>query len=56
MTYEVHLSGQVYMQTTDEGCRYPARIEAEMLQAGYEIYIDGKRIKKAGAERAAAER
>lgn len=46
MTYEVRKSGQVYMQTTDERCRYPAKVEAAIQQAGYEIYIDGKRLKK----------
>lgn len=46
MTYEVRKAGQVYMQTSDECCRYPARIEAEMQKAGYEIYIDGKKLKK----------
>lgn len=46
MIYEVRKDGQVYMQTTDEKCRYSPEIEASMQEAGYEIYIDGKRLKK----------
>lgn len=46
--YQVCRGSEVLMQATDESCRYPARAETALLEAGYEIYIDGKRIKKMG--------
>ena len=46
MIYEVRKDGQTLMQTTDEKCRYSPETEASMQEAGYEIYIDGKRLKR----------
>lgn len=46
MIYEVRRNGQPLMQTTHEKCRYSPETEASMQEAGYEIYIDGKRLKK----------
>ena len=39
------------MQTTDESCRHPAHIESDLLSAGHEIYLDGKKLK--GSRRSA---
>lgn len=38
--------GQILMQTTDESRRYSPHIEAQLQEAGYVIYVDGKRLKK----------
>lgn len=46
MIYEVRRGGKPFMQTTHEKCRYSPEIEASMQEARYEIYIDGKRLKK----------
>ena len=46
MIYQVRKDGQIFMETTSEKCRYSPSIEASMQAAGYEIYIDGKRLKK----------
>ena len=34
------------MSTTHEICRYPPEIEASIQNAGYVIYVDGKRLAK----------
>lgn len=52
MTYEVRKDGQVYMSATHESCRYPPAVEAGILAAGFDIYIDGKRQKKIKSGRA----
>lgn len=39
-------SGQPMMEAP-EICRYPRRIELDMLDAGYTIKLNGKRITKA---------
>lgn len=44
MKYEVRKSGCVFMPATS--CCYPPEIEASMQEAGYDIYVDGKRKKK----------
>lgn len=46
MIYQVRKDGQIFMETTSEKCRYSPSIEASMQAAGYDIYIDGKRLKK----------
>jgi len=46
MIYQVCKDGQIFMETTSEKCRYSPSIEASMQAAGYDIYIDGKRLKK----------
>lgn len=38
-------SGQFVMHAP-ENCRYPRRIELDMLEAGYTIRLHGKRITK----------
>lgn len=38
--------GQEIMHAPEE-CRYPPRIELDMLEAGYTIRLHGKRITKA---------
>lgn len=38
-------SGQLVMEAP-ESCRYPRRIELDMLEAGYTIKLNGKRITK----------
>lgn len=38
-------SGQPVMEAP-ESCRYPRRIELDMLAAGYTIKLNGKRITK----------
>lgn len=52
MTYEVRKGGRVYMSTKHPACCYPPEIEASMQDAGYDIYIDRKRKKKARPARA----
>ena len=47
MTYEVRKGGGVYMSPQHAACRYPPVVEASIQAAGYDIYIDGKRQKKA---------
>ena len=47
MTYEVRKGGRVYMSTKHASCQYPPATEASIQAAGYDIYIDGKRQKKA---------
>lgn len=44
MKYEVRKGGRVYM--TSDSFRYPPDVEASIQEAGYDIYIDGKRLKK----------
>ena len=52
MTYEVKKGGRTYMSTfvmstRHESCRYPPTVEATVQAAGYDIFVDGKRQKKA---------
>ena len=47
MTYEVRKGGRVYMSTQHPACRYPPAVEASIQAAGYDIFVDGKRQKKA---------
>ena len=47
MTYEVKKGGRTYMSTQHESCRYPPPVEATIQAAGYDIFVDGKRQKKA---------
>ena len=56
MTYEVRKGGRVYMSTKHAGCRYPPETETSIQAAGYDIYIDGKRQKKARPRESRAER
>ena len=35
------------MSTQHESCRYPPTVEATIQAAGYDIFVDGKRQKKA---------
>lgn len=44
--YEVYSpSGQALMHAP-ESCRYPVRLELEMIDAGYTLKLNGKRITK----------
>ena len=47
MTYEVRKGRRLSMATKPGGNRYPQVAEASIQAAGYDIYIDGKRQKKA---------
>lgn len=51
MKYEVRKDGKVYMSTTYERYRYPPAVEASIQNAGYVIYIDGKRLAKVKPEK-----
>lgn len=44
-------SGQPMMEAP-ECCRYPPRIELDMLEAGYTITLHGKRITKTDVRKA----
>lgn len=44
MKYEVRKGGHVYMVT--DSFRYPLDVEASIQAGGYDIYLDGKRLKK----------
>lgn len=47
MTYEVTgPDGQPKMEAP-ESCRYPRHIELQMLEAGYTIRLNGKKLTKA---------
>ena len=46
MMYEVRRNGRAVMSTEHESCRYPPEVEAQMQAAGYEIYMNGKRLTK----------
>ena len=52
MTYEVKKGGRTYMSTQHDACRYPPAVEASIQAAGYDIFVDGKRQKKARPARA----
>lgn len=45
--YEVSRHGQVLMHGPLE-CRYPPELELQMLEAGYEIRVNGKKLTKKG--------
>lgn len=47
MTYEVRKGGRTYMSTQHPACTYPQAVEASIQAAGYDIFVDGKRQKKA---------
>lgn len=40
------LSGNVIMEAP-ESCRYPPRVELSLLEAGYTIKLNGKKLTKA---------
>lgn len=46
MMYEVRRNGRAVMGTDYESCRYTPEVEAQLQAAGYEIYINGKRLTK----------
>lgn len=43
--------GDLVMQTSSQDCRYPARTELSMLNAGYRITLNGKRLTKNSIEK-----
>lgn len=47
MTYEVRKGGRTYMSTQHPACTYPPTVEASIQAAGYDIFVDGNRKKKA---------
>lgn len=51
MRYEVKKDGKTYMTAADRRAAYPASVERSMRRAGYEIYVDGKRKRRAGSEK-----
>ena len=46
MTYTVKRNGRVLFTTEHEKCRPDATQEAQMQEDGYEIFLDGKKLKK----------
>ena len=46
MKYEVRKGGKVYYSTESPACRYSPEREREIQNAGYEVYLDGKKIGK----------
>lgn len=44
--YEVRKNGHTYMGTEYEACRYPPEAEASIQAAGYDIFINGKKLPK----------
>lgn len=51
MRYEVKKDGKTYMVATERRAAYPASIERSLQRAGYEIYVDGKRKRRACSEK-----
>lgn len=47
MRYEVKKGGRTYMATTDPKATYPPEVERSMQRAGYEIFVDGKKKRRA---------
>lgn len=41
----INPSGDIVLQAT-AGCRYPKPVERDLLENGYQIRLDGKRISK----------
>ena len=46
LPYQVFNPSGEQVLESDTRCRYPARIELSILEAGYAIKIDGKRLTK----------
>ena len=44
--YQVYNSQGVCVMSAPEGCRYPRKTELSILEAGYSIKLNGKRITK----------
>lgn len=44
--YKVYNPAGVLVMSGPEACRYPRRIELDLLEAGYTIRLHGKRITK----------
>lgn len=47
LNYQVFSSDGVGLMEAPESCRYPRRTELSLLEAGYIIRLNGKRITKA---------
>lgn len=45
-SYEVFSPSGQKIMVAPESCRYPSRIELDMLEAGYTIRLHGKKITK----------
>lgn len=54
LPYQVFNSSGEQVLESDTRCRYPARIELSILEAGYAIKIDGKRLTKTEIRKAVA--
>lgn len=46
LPYQVINPAGVCVMHAPEGCRYPRRVELDLLDAGYTIKLNGKRITK----------
>lgn len=46
LPYQVFNSSGEQVLESDTRCRYPARIELSILEAGYTIKLNGKRLTK----------
>jgi len=46
LPYQVYNPQGVCIMHAPESCRYPRRIELDVLEAGYSIRLHGKRITK----------
>lgn len=49
--YEIYGPDGQPKLSAPESCRYPRRIELQMLECGYTIRLDGKRLTKAEIRR-----
>ncbi len=46
MRYEVKRNGKVICYTEHEECRYDQETERELQEAGHDIFVDGKKLRK----------
>ena len=47
LPYKVYNAAKVLVLVAAEECRYPQRVEMSMLEAGYSIWLHGKKLTKA---------
>ena len=45
LPYKIYRDGELVMQAT-ERCRYPKEVERSLMEAGFTITLNGKRITK----------
>lgn len=46
LTYRVKNSGGAIVMQAPECCRYPPAVERTLLEAGYTIWLNGKKVTK----------